>query len=82
MDEVRAISVTGLLLKFFEGLDTKVKQYDEDDDGKYHPNQSDLKRLKRIKILRSRFMETDGGENLVCINPSLDQRIVCLNGSN
>ena len=82
VDEVRAISVTGLLLKFFEGLDTKVKQYDEDDDGKYHPNQSDLKRLKRIKILRSRFMETDGGENLVCINPSLDQRIVCLNGSN
>jgi hypothetical protein len=29
VDEVRAISVTGLLLKFFEGLDSKKKQYDD-----------------------------------------------------
>lgn len=78
VDEVRAISVSGLLLKFFEGLDTKEKQYDEDEDENYHSNQLDMKRLNRIKVLRSRFMETEGGDKLVCINPSVDQRIVCL----
>ncbi len=82
IDEVRAVSVITLLLKFFESADSKSKPQDENEDGNYHPDKSGSARLERMKILRSRLIEMDGVEKLVCINPSADQRIVCLNSSN
>ena len=82
VDEVRAVSVITLLLKFFEGVDAKLEQHDDHHDNHFHPDRSGAVRLDRIKALRSRFLETDSGEKLVCINPKLDERIICLNSTN
>jgi 2',3'-cyclic-nucleotide 2'-phosphodiesterase (5'-nucleotidase family) len=82
IDEARAVSVITLLLKFFEGADAKLEPRDENEDENYNLDKFRSARLDRIKTLRSRFIEMEGREKLVCINPSTDQRIVCLNSSN
>jgi hypothetical protein len=82
IDEAMAVSVITLLLKFFEGADAKLEPKDENEDEKNHPDKFGLARLDRIKTLRSRFIEMEGREKLVCINPLTDQRIVCLNSLN
>lgn len=56
VDEVRAVSVIALLLKFFEALDSKEENHDDHHDYYHHPDRSAKNRLDRIKVLRSKFL--------------------------